>query len=197
VRVDVADQEEKEVNCLVSVLFSLLVVPSALMRSPGLATSVGDSTRFELGADLSFLNPEEYGGVYCGFGFRLGYQWRDYVLLEGEYSHHGDPYAPHERSVFLAAAGPRVGLRERGLGWFFKLQPGIVHDLSFAEFRFALSVGAVMEAHLDTVGRETPAYIRFDVGHLIMRDGDGIVGQVSQHPGAHYPRSSVGIVFRF
>ncbi len=185
-------------NCLVSLLFSVLVVPSALMRSPGLARSAGDSTRLELGADVSFLDLEERGELYCGFGFRLGYQWRDYVLLEGEYSHHGDPYDPHEQSVFLAAAGPRVGLRKRGLGWFFKVQPGIVHDLSFAEFKFALSVGAVMEAHLDTVGRETPAYVRFDVGYLVMRDGDGIFDPVvAQLPGILCPRSSVGIVFRF
>lgn len=185
-------------NCLVSVLFSLLVFPSALLRSPGLAESVGDGAPLELGADLSFLDTEQHGELYCGFGFRLGYQWRDHLVLEGEYSHHGDPYDADEQSLFLAAAGPRVGLRERGLGWFFKLQPGIVHDLAFTRVRLALSVGAVMEAHLETVGRETPAYLRFDVGYLIVRDGDGILGEVvAQRAGNQYPRSSVGIVFRF
>ena len=119
-------------------------------------------------------------------------------MLEGEYSHYGDPADANDRFLFLAAAGPRVGFRKRGLGWFIKLPPGIVHDPSFSELKFALSVGGVMEAHLVTVGKETPTYFRFDMGYLIIPNGDGILNRtVAQHPGTVYPRSSIGIVFRF
>lgn len=185
-------------NCLVALIFSLVVIPTTVIGSPGLAGSASDSTALELGADLTFLNHDEYGAGSCGFGLSFGYRWRDYLLLEGAYSHHGDPNDAHEQSLFLASAGPRIGLRKRGLGWFIKLQPGIVHDPYFTRLGFALSVGGVLEAHLDTVGRETPAYVRFDMGYLIIRDADAILDQVvAQGPGTLYPRSSIGIVFRF
>ena len=184
-------------NCLVAALFSLVVLPTTVIGSPGLADSAGDSATVELGADLSFLD-REYGGAHCGFGLRLGYQWRAHLVLDGEYAHHWVNRDSHEQTLFVAAAGPRLGLRERGLGWFVKLQPGIVHDPSFSMLKFALSVGGVMEAHLETVGKEAPAYVRFDVGYLVIRDGDGIRDQeVARSPGIVYPRSSVGIVFRF
>lgn len=185
-------------NCLIALLFSLVVVPTTVIGSPGLADSATDSTSLEVGEDLSFFDDAEYGRAQCGFGLRVGHQWRDYMLLEGEYSHQGDPNDGHQQTLFVAAAGPRIGLRKGGLGWFVKLQPGIIHDSSFARLKFALSVGGVMEAHLDTVGRETPAYLRFDMGYLVIPDTEGILKQVvARRPGNLYPRSSVGLVFRF
>ena len=172
--------------CAVVFIFSLVMGPMAVIGEPGgLAEPGSDSAAIELGAAVSILDLHELNAKgYCGYVLRLGYRWKDYLLLEGEYDHFVDITESHVQSLFLA--GPRVGFRKRGLGAYIKLQPGMLravkYDPSVARSRFALSAGGVLEAYV------TPhAYVRLDSGYLVIWPGDATF----RHP--HY---SLGFGFR-
>ena len=146
----------------------------------GLAEPGSASAAIELGAAVSILDLEKSirhlhrlnDNGYCGYVLRLGYRWRNYLLLEGEYDHFVDITESHVQSLFLA--GPRVGFRKRGLGAYIKLQPGMLravnYDPSVTRSRFALSAGGVLEAYV-----EPHAYVRFDLGYLVIWFGDATI----------------------
>ena len=167
----------------------MVLGPAAVIGSPGPAERSGDGAGIELGAALPVLDlAEVYGTGYCGYGLRLGYSWRDYLLLEGEYSHYVDLHESHTQSLFLA--GLRTGFRKRRLGAFVKLQPGMIravksyylhHSPDFTKSKFALSAGGVVEGHVDS-----HAYVRFDLGYLIVWYGNATL----------VPHWSFGIGFR-
>ena len=173
-----------------------------MIGSPGPAGRGRDDATVELGAALPALDlGGVYGSGYCGYGFRLGYSWRDYLLFEGEYSHYLDVHESHTQSLFLA--GIRAGLRKRRLGAFVKLQPGMIravksyylHYPDFTKFKFALSAGGVAEGHL---GSHT--YVRFDLGYLVIWYGDATLnfdGGSPLRPGTSlHPHWSIGVGFR-
>ena len=171
--------------CTVSFIFSLVMGPMAVIGEPGgLAEPGSDSATIELGAAVSILDLQEsYGASYCGYGLRFGYRWKDYLVLEGEYYHYLDLNQNHAQSLFLA--GPRVGFRRGGLAAFIKLQPGMlraVKNYSVTRSRFALSAGGVLEAYL-----EPHAYVRFDLGYLVIWFGDATF---------RHPHLSIGFGFR-
>ncbi len=172
-------------GCTVSFIFSLVFSPAAVIGSPGgLAEPGSDSATIELGAAVSLLSLEKVdGNSYCGYALRLGYRWKDYLLLEGEYDHYVDIDERHAQSLFLA--GPRVGFRKGGLGTFIKLQPGMLRaakNYSVTRSRFALSAGGVLEAY-----GKLHQHVRFDVGYLVIWSGDATF---------RHPHVSIGLGFR-
>ena len=179
--------------CDIALLVSLVLLPAGAVFSPGPGDPSGDSTDIELGMALSGLHlPSGSQNGSCGYGFRFGSRWRDFVLFEGEYFHHVNRYEDHVHSLLLA--GTRVGIRRGRLGTFIKLQPGMVRAVSGPHYtRFALAVGGLVEAHL-----EPHAYVRFDLDYLIIWFGDARFSQaLPPRPGTSgYPRFSIGLGFR-
>ena len=138
--------------CALVFFVSTVMGPFIVIAEPGgLAEPGNDSATIELGAAVSLLDLQELDGGYCGYALRLGYRWKDYLLLEGEYDHYVDRTESHAQSLFLA--GPRAGFRKGGLGVFIKLRPGVLravnYDPSVARSRFVLSAGGVLEAYLE------------------------------------------------
>ena len=179
--------------CALVFVLSLVMGPGTVIANPGgLAEPGSASAAIELGAAVSILDLSKSirnfhrlsDNGYCGYVLRLGYRWKDYLLLEGEYDHFVDRTESHVQSLFLA--GPRVGFRKRGLGAYIKLQPGMLRAVKFdpsdTRSRFALSAGGVLEAYV-----KPHAYVRFDLAYLVIWFGDAT---------PRHPHFSIGFGFR-
>ena len=159
--------------------------------APGPPESSSYDTTIELGPTVSGL----VNLNSCSYGVKLSYPWSDHALLEGEYVHYVNPPGEHTHSLFLT--GLRVGIRKRKFGAFFKLQPGMFRAAENprsdppAFSKFALSVGGVLEVHLDP-----RIYIRADNGYLIIWFGDARFFSVRRGT-AKYFQTSFGIGVRF
>ena len=158
------------------------------------------STTVELGPALSVVNLKSlYDKTeYCSYGVKLSYPWRDYILIEGEYSHFVNASGDHAHS--LALMGLRGGIRKRKVGAFLKLLPGMIRVVETPYpypppfHKFVLSVGGVVEAHVDP-----RVYIRIDQGYLIMWLGDtNFYFGTPRRPGtSKYYHWSIGLGVRF
>ena len=128
--------------------------------APGPPESSSYDTTIEVGPTVSALPAVNS----CSYGVKLSYPWSDHALLEGEYAHYENLSGEHTHSLFLT--GLRVGIRKRKFGAFFKLQPGMFraaespHSDPPAFSKFALSVGGVLEVHLDPRIYISPPYSR-------------------------------------
>ncbi len=172
-----------------------------------LSGAFAQSTRhnIEVGAFLSVIDlKSSVGEKPVGIGGRLGYQWKDHILFEGEFSHYPeDPSANFGQSIFLA--GLKVGIRRGRLGGFVRFVPGMIHygGRSFETYngsglsRFALGVGGILEYYPSS--RVT---LRVDWGDTIIPFGDtAIMGPLppyTRQPGTtHNLQGSFGIGIRF
>ena len=167
--------------------------------APGPSEPADDETTIELGPTVSGLDMDGlHRQGFCGYGIKLGYPWKDHVLVEGEYAHYVDRFDEHTHSLVLA--GLRVGVHKRRVGAFLRLQPGVIRfvETSYTQpppyTRLALSAGGVVEVHLGP-----HLYIRSDHGYLTIWFGDATFpGAWSERPGTskNY-HGSFGIGVRF
>ena len=186
--------------CGVSAYLSLVFGTLMTFVDPGPSQPSGYSTTVELGSALSVVYLKSlYGKTeYCSYGVKLSYPWRDHVLVEGAYSHFVNASEEHAHSLVLM--GLRGGIRKRKFGAFVKVLPGMIRIVETPYpspppfHKFALSVGGVVEAHLDP-----RLYIRIDQGYLIMWLGDTEFHRgTPRRPGTSgYYHWSVGLGVRF
>lgn len=153
--------------CAVSAYLSLFFGTLVTVVDPGPPKPSSYNSTVEVGSNLSVIYLRSLYGTseYCSYGVKLSYPWRNHMLIEGTYSHIVDASEDHAHSLVLM--GLRGGIRKRKFGAFVKVLPGMIRIVEtpypYAPpfHKVALSVGGVVEAHLDP-----RLYIRIDQGYL-------------------------------
>ena len=196
-------------------LLALLGVLLALSVATAGAQSAGTTPRFEVGAQVIWLQLREFSLVLprrteTAVGARFTLNFTKHVAIESQLDvYPRDEFFP-DRSKLQAVFGVKVGARGRRVGVFGKVRPGFLYLRSplvcfipegcgsaepgtKADYWFALDAGAVVEAY---PSRRFVA--RFDIGDTFVRrfdhtDGNGNVF----HYSSHNLQLGVGIGIRF
>jgi hypothetical protein len=170
------------------------------------AQSEGTTPRFEVGAQVEWLQLEEFSVVLprrteMAVGGRFTLNLSDYVAVESQINFYPrDEFFP-DRSKTQAVFGVKAGIRGRRVGLFGKFRPGLVYVRSplvcfipegcgsapastDSRSWFALDVGAVVEMY-----PSRRWVTRFDVGDTFVRRDSFF--------SSHNLQLSIGIGIRF
>ncbi|HEX8147198.1 MAG TPA: hypothetical protein VF591_08470 [Pyrinomonadaceae bacterium] len=187
------------------IFFALLFVT---LVAPGLARaqSPAEKHKFEAGAVLTALDMRDATrSKPLGAGLRFAYNFHEYAAFDSELVHY--PESPsggygETQGLFGVKAGRRFGKVPVGL--FVKARPGFVklgndvtrYNPTFAETRFALDLGGVLELYPS--GR---AIARVDYGDTLIFFGDAPVNSGTRPARrlgtTHNKQVSFGFGFRF
>ena len=147
------------------------------------AQTQADEHRLEVGAQFTVIGLQDFGDPVKGLGGRVGYDFNRHVALDAEANffpetHLGNNQFGQKAQGFV---GVKAGAREKWVGVFAKLRPGVMSigeltsgfDCSsrtgFTECRpnhsqFALDAGGVLELY-----PTARSIVRVDVGDTVVR----------------------------
>lgn len=149
-----------------------------------------DPRNFEAGVHYTAISLRAFDSTETGVGVRLSYHVNDYFTLEAEGNLFEFSIGDHPTDDFLAAEGllgAKTGWRNRWIGVFAKLRPGVVnfpklkvhrHLCNLVEpcdgsgrsgNRWAVDTGAVVELY-----PTQKIIVRIDVGDTMIRFKDDV-----------------------
>jgi hypothetical protein len=149
-----------------------------------------DERKFEVSALYTTIYLRAFGTTEAGVGVRFSYNVNKYLSVEAEGNAFEFSIGDHPTDDFLAVQGllgVKAGLRNRWLGVFAKLRPGVVNfpklrvprnfcfpvqscDRSISANRLAVDAGAVIEVY-----PTQKIIVRMDIGDTMIRFKDDVI----------------------
>jgi len=142
------------------------------------AQSSSGEPKGEAGAQFTLLHFRDLGVTDVGFGGRAGYNFNDYIRVEGEIN-----FFPKDNQDLGGMGrkteglfGGLLGFRSNTWGIYSKIRPGFIHftrdafAVPFSTTNFAIDLGGVVEFY-----PSHRSVVRFDVGDTAIRFGSDTV----------------------